>query len=177
MRTFHKGQPDEKKYGYIIIPIVVPSGVSAEEALDKSKTFDVVWEILNALRSHDDRFNAMVNKIALNKQKPNKQSYTPSVTIGRPGLGFQEGEEEARQMENAEIARQLELRFGELQDACMPSSWKSAATAYIGRIGLRKSDSSRISSSSAYPNSSSPAYTKRRSTNTSRGYSATLTRQ
>lgn len=116
MRTFHKGQPDEKKYGYIIIPIVVPSGVSAEEALDNSKTFDVVWEILNALRSHDDRFNAMVNKIALNKQKPNKQSYTPSVTIGRPGLGFQEGEEEARQIENAEIARQLELRFGELQD-------------------------------------------------------------
>ena len=116
MRTFHKGQPDEKKYGYIIIPIVVPSGVSAEEALDNSKTFDVVWEILNALRSHDERFNAMVNKIALNKQKPNKQSYTPSVTIGRPGLGFQEGAEEARQMENAEIARQLELRFGELQD-------------------------------------------------------------
>lgn len=116
MRTFHKGQPDEKKYGYIIIPIVVPSGVSAEEALDNSKTFDVVWEILNALRSHDDRFNAMVNKIALNKQKPNKQSYTPSVTIGRPGLGFQEGEEESRQMENSEIARQLELRFGELQD-------------------------------------------------------------
>lgn len=116
MRTFHKGLPDEKKYGYIIIPIVVPSDVSAEEALNNSKTFDVVWEILNALRSHDDRFNAMVNKIALNKQKPNKQSYTPSVTIGRPGLGFQEGEEEARQMENAEIARQLELRFGELQD-------------------------------------------------------------
>lgn len=116
MRTFHKGMPDEKKYGYIIIPIVVPSDVSAEEALDNSKTFDVVWEILNALRSHDDRFNAMVNKIALNKQKPNKQSYTPSVTIGRPGLGFQEGEEEARQMENAEITRQLELRFGELQD-------------------------------------------------------------
>ena len=116
MRTFHKGQPDEKKYGYIIIPIVVPSDVSAEEALNNSKTFDVVWQILNALRSHDDRFQATVEKIALNRQKPNKQTYTPSVTIGRPGLGFQEGEEETRQMENAEIARQLELRFGELQD-------------------------------------------------------------
>lgn len=116
MRTFHKGQPDEKKYGYIIIPIVVPSNVSAEDALDNSKTFDVVWNILNALRSHDDRFQATVEKIALNKQKPNKQTYTPSVTIGRPGLDFNEGTEEARQMENAEIARQLELRFGELQD-------------------------------------------------------------
>ena len=111
MRTFHKGQPDEKKYGYIIIPIVVPSDVSAEEALN-----NMVWEILNALRSHDDRFNAMVNKIALNKQKPNTQSSTPSVTIGRPGLGTQEGEAEAREIEKAEIARQLELRFGELQD-------------------------------------------------------------
>ena len=116
MRTFHKGQPDEKQFGYIIIPIVVPSDVSAEEALDNSKTFEVVWNILNALRSHDDRFQATVEKIALNKQKPNKQTYAPSVTIGRPGLGFQEGEEEARQMENAEIARQLELRFGQLQD-------------------------------------------------------------
>ena len=116
MRTFHKGQPDEKKFGYIIIPIVVPSDVSAEEALDNSKTFEVVWNILNALRSHDDRFQATVEKIALNKQKPNKQTYAPSVTIGRPGLGFQEGEDEARQMENAEIARQLELRFGQLQD-------------------------------------------------------------
>lgn len=116
MRTFHKGQSDEKKYGYIIIPIVVPSDISAEEALDNNKTFDVVWAILNALRSHDDRFNAMVNKIALNKRKPNKQTGTPSVTIGRPGLGTNDGEAEAQQIENAEIARQLELRFGEIQD-------------------------------------------------------------
>lgn len=116
MRTFHKGQSDEKKYGYIIIPIVVPSDISAEEALDNNKTFDVVWAILNALRSHDDRFNAMVNKIALNKRKPNKQTGTPSVTIGRPGLGINDGEAEAQQIENAEIARQLELRFGEIQD-------------------------------------------------------------
>lgn len=116
MRTFHKGQSDEKKYGYIIIPIVVPSDISAEEALDNNKTFDVVWAILNALRSHDDRFNAMVNKIALNKQKPNTRTGTPSVTIGRPGLGTNDGEAEAQQIENAEIARQLELRFGEIQD-------------------------------------------------------------
>lgn len=116
MRTFHKGQPDEKKYGYIIIPIVVPSDVPAEEALNNNTTFDVVWSILNALRSHDDRFNAMVNKIALNKSKPNDQKSTPSVTIGKPGLGNMDGEEEAKHLESAEIAKQLELRFGELQD-------------------------------------------------------------
>lgn len=116
MRTFHKGLADEKKYGYIIIPIVVPSDVPAEEALNNNTTFDVVWSILNALRSHDDRFNAMVNKIALNKSKPNDQKSTPSVTIGKPGLGNMDGEEEAKQLESAEIAKQLELRFGELQE-------------------------------------------------------------
>lgn len=116
MRTFHKNRPDEKKYGYIIIPIVVPTDVPAEEALNKNKSYDIVWEILNALRSHDDRFNAMVEKIALNKQKPSRWTGTPSVIIGRPGIGSQDGEREALQIEKAEIARQLELRFGELQD-------------------------------------------------------------
>ena len=48
MRNFRKGQPGEKKYGYIIIPIVVPSGVKPEDALNDNKNFEVVWNILNA---------------------------------------------------------------------------------------------------------------------------------
>lgn len=61
-----------KKYGYIIIPIVVPSGVKPEEALDDNERYKVVWTVLNALRAHDDRFNAEINKIDLNKKKNNK---------------------------------------------------------------------------------------------------------
>lgn len=71
MRNFRKGQPDEKKYGYIIIPVVISQAVPVEEALQDNEKFGVVWTILNALRSHDDRFNATVNKISLNKAKPN----------------------------------------------------------------------------------------------------------
>lgn len=52
-----------KQYGYIIIPVVVPSTVSAEEALNDNERFKVVWTVLNALRAHDDRFNATVNKL------------------------------------------------------------------------------------------------------------------
>jgi predicted helicase len=59
-----------KKYGYIIIPIVVPYDVDANTALDNNQRFKVVWSVLNALRAHDDRFNAQVNKIDLNKKKP-----------------------------------------------------------------------------------------------------------
>ena len=115
MRNFRKGQPGEKKYGYIIIPIVVPSGVKPEDALNDNKNFEVVWNILNALRSHDNLFNAEVNKIALNKTRSQK------VIVGGPGvgqsaLGDSQTDLDARQIENAEVARQLELRFGELQD-------------------------------------------------------------
>lgn len=59
-----------KKYGYIIIPVVVPANVEPETALEKSKDFSIIWSVLNALRAHDDRFNATVNKIELNKKKP-----------------------------------------------------------------------------------------------------------
>lgn len=59
-----------KQYGYIILPIAVPAGVSPEEALADNERFRVVWEVLQALRAHDERFNAMVNKIELNKAKP-----------------------------------------------------------------------------------------------------------
>lgn len=72
MRSFHKGLADEKKYGYIIIPVVIPIGVSPEDALNDNVTYKVVWDILNALRSHDDHFNAIVNSINLNKDPGEK---------------------------------------------------------------------------------------------------------
>ena len=59
-----------KKYGYIIIPIVIPPNVEPEIALDDNKAYQVVWSVLNALRAHDDRFNATINKIELNKKRP-----------------------------------------------------------------------------------------------------------
>lgn len=59
-----------KNYGYIIIPVVIPENVEGDEVLSKHPNFKVVWTVLNALRAHDDRFNAEVNKIELSKQKP-----------------------------------------------------------------------------------------------------------
>ncbi|MDB6209787.1 DEAD/DEAH box helicase [Streptococcus oralis] len=59
-----------KEYGYIILPIVVPAGETPETILDNNRTYDVIWQVLNALRSVDERFEATVNKLELNKQKP-----------------------------------------------------------------------------------------------------------
>ena len=55
-----------KEYGYIILPIALPAGVNAAAALDDNERFGVVWSVLRALRSHDDRLDAEINKIDLN---------------------------------------------------------------------------------------------------------------
>lgn len=110
-----------KKYGYIIIPIVVPSDVDPEKALDDSKTYAVVWDILNALRAHDDRFNAMVNKIELNRKRPDAvQLVRPgSQWIGQGG-GQSDDESDGDGLKASEpmtaLQAQLEMRFEHLQN-------------------------------------------------------------
>ena len=74
-----------KKYGYIIIPVVIPTDVEADKALDDNERYRVVWTVLNALRAHDDRFNATVNKIELNRKRPSQ------ILVGRPEYSFSDG--------------------------------------------------------------------------------------
>jgi len=61
-----------KQCGYIILPIGVPAGVPPEEALADNEKYKVVWQVLQALRAHDDRFNAIINQLELNKQRPDQ---------------------------------------------------------------------------------------------------------
>ncbi|MHB8408997.1 MAG: DEAD/DEAH box helicase [Acidiferrobacterales bacterium] len=61
-----------KQLGYVILPVVIPAGVEPHEALNDNRTYAVVWQVLQALRSHDDRFDAMVNKLDLIGQDPSK---------------------------------------------------------------------------------------------------------
>ena len=57
-----------KKYGYIVLPIAVPAGIDPAAALDDNERFAVLWGVLRALRSHDDRFDAEINQIDLNNK-------------------------------------------------------------------------------------------------------------
>jgi predicted helicase len=56
---------DTKKMGYVILPVGVPAGVQPEQALADNERYRVVWQILNALRAHDERFDSTINQIAL----------------------------------------------------------------------------------------------------------------
>lgn len=59
-----------KRYGYIILPIGIPADKTPEEALKDNEKYKVVWQVLQALRAHDDRFNATINQLELNKKRP-----------------------------------------------------------------------------------------------------------
>lgn len=59
-----------KKYGYIIIPVIIPDEGDPNTILDNNDNYAVIWTVLNALRAHDDRFNAFVNKLELNEKPP-----------------------------------------------------------------------------------------------------------
>ena len=54
-----------KEMGYIILPIVVAPGANAESVLDDNERWRKVWQMLNAIRSHDEGFDAELNRIEM----------------------------------------------------------------------------------------------------------------
>ena len=59
-----------KKYGYIILPIAIPDGMSTAQALSDNQRYKVVWQVLQALRAHDERMDATIHQIELNASDP-----------------------------------------------------------------------------------------------------------
>jgi predicted helicase len=119
-----------KKRGYVILPVVIPAGVEPHVALSDNKTYAVVWQVLQALRSHDDRFDAMINKldligkdtskmevIAITDKIQKKQDKPKGKTNGETGRGnFTIGEPVAKRYSKD---NQMELQFeiGEIERA------------------------------------------------------------
>ncbi len=106
-----------KKYGYIIIPVVIPENVEGDEVLSRHPNFKVVWAVLNALRAHDDRFNAEVNKIELSKQRP-KHILFGGVPHDTDSIddSLAESKEQRKESAAERMAQQLSLQFEELQN-------------------------------------------------------------
>ncbi len=102
-RVMRRDPSGRKKLGYVILPIGIPAGITPEEALSDNKTYRVVWQVLNALRSHDERLNAVVNQLELNDEPPSMidvqyggmgvVAESPDQEYGAQlGLGFPIGE-------------------------------------------------------------------------------------
>ncbi len=107
-----------KKMGYVVLPVVVPSASDPNEYLDNNDTFRVVWQVLNAIRSHDERFEARLNLleegqpgkhlgiIALSDWQQNSDSRTPSSI----DIGTSEGTtEETNRTNGIQLTLQFDL--------------------------------------------------------------------
>ena len=100
-----------KKFGYVILPVVVSSNVDPDEALDKNKDFEVVWQILQALKAHDERFEAIVNTLSLGKSK------SPKVdVIGVTGKS-QDRETTFQEAVDSKLGKQFGLWPEKIEDA------------------------------------------------------------
>lgn len=117
-----------KKRGYVVLPVVIPAGVEPHEALNDNKTYAVVWQVLQALRSHDDRFDAMVNKLDLvgpDRSKmeviaitDNVQRRASNLVAGKSGKArgkFGIGEKQGTY--HAEVQSEFEFEVGEVERA------------------------------------------------------------
>ena len=80
-----------KRSGYIILPVVVPSGDDPGRVLDRNDAYSHVWQILQALRAHDERFDAYVNKLDLNRSSDGPISVIGVGSGGGDGDGTGQG--------------------------------------------------------------------------------------
>ena len=73
-----------KQYGYIILPIAQAPGATPQETVNES-AYKAVWQVINAISAHDDRFEAKINQLALTLERPAPDDYFIGDGIGEPG--------------------------------------------------------------------------------------------
>ena len=53
-----------KKMGYVILPIAMKADDDSSKFLGTNQQYKVIWQVLNALRAHDNRFQYKINQIS-----------------------------------------------------------------------------------------------------------------
>ncbi|MBS9535918.1 DEAD/DEAH box helicase [Mycobacterium sp. M1] len=120
-----------KDYGYVILPVAVPEGVAPAQALGDNQRFKVVWQVLNALRSHDERFDAMVNSIALNGKPDTTTGHGSTLMSDHIGPITDSPDGAAATAGSDEATRQQLVLFS-------VSAWQEAIYARIvDKVGTR----------------------------------------
>ena len=124
----------DKHFGYIILPIFVPSGMTPEQALDDSKVFANVWSILQALRSHDERIEARVNALALEQQARKNKGTDPDAARHKGWDDSIPTKKEQEERAAAEIAAGVQTKL-----ALFPvERWERAVhTTLVKKCGTR----------------------------------------
>jgi len=116
-----------KKRGYVILPVVIPVGMEPHEALNDNKVYKVVWQVLQALRSHDDTFDAMINKLDLIGSDPRKMEVISITDKVQKKSTSKDGSKESGKNQNTigtpatphptTVQTELQFQVGELERA------------------------------------------------------------
>ncbi|MYA71330.1 DEAD/DEAH box helicase [Candidatus Poribacteria bacterium] len=125
-----------KTYGYIVLPVAIPAGADPADVLNDNKRFASVWNVLRALRSHDDRLNAEINRIDLNNQQTDRIIFS----------GFDEDGERSGSLNEEQLFLPIDLPpgaiFAKIVERCGDRKyWESWAadvadifTRIVGRV-------------------------------------------
>ena len=118
-----------KEYGYIILPVVIDTNSDPASVLDNNDKYKEVWQVLNALRSTDERFEAEINKLELNKNKSGRINVIGTNSSPDEAVT----EDNGKAIENGEGKQpvQLELNLDEMS---------GLEQAFYGRIVKKVGD-------------------------------------
>ena len=100
---------DGKKRGYIILPVVRAPGANPQETINSS-AYKAVWQVINAIASHDDRFEAKINQLKLASASREERHYLDRKDIGNGEKGKDNDDNDGPDRENGELGqRELPL--------------------------------------------------------------------
>ena len=130
-----------KELGYIVIPVVVPEGseMTSEEVLAGSD-FSTVWEVVRALRSHDDRVDHWLNGV----------STKPPIDVIAPDDGGDGGDSDDTDPSVEQLTLDLQIKqrlerevFSKMVDLCgdrqMWPTWGKNAAKVCDQVRHRLS--------------------------------------
>ena len=81
-----------KEFGYVILPVAIPAGVDIGDAMERNEYFKVVWQVLNALRSHDPQLASEINKLVLTDSHTDNEVTNRIIIRHAYGHGLRQAE-------------------------------------------------------------------------------------
>ena len=137
-RVMRSSRDKSTKYGYIVIPVVVKKSASIQMTLEGSEEYGQVWNVVRALRSHDDR----IDQYLVSGKMPNLVWRMPPGTIQSQPRGpsapilsdatYEDG------MDVEDLLRLIRTRLADkVGDTRYLESWAIDVAKIVERITLR----------------------------------------
>lgn len=126
----------DKEFGYVILPIAIPAGTTPEQALSDNVRYKIIWQVLQALRAHDERLDAQINSIEYNTSDPTSVLVDVVDFSGKnDGSDHFSGEDDGKNTQEPGATTQNGIQG---QFYFSPTEWKDAVySRIVKKVGDR----------------------------------------